>query len=919
MKRKLTLFLSAAVAMSSLPMTAYAANFKDIGEVAWAAATINEVADKGLLSGYQDGTFRGKNNVTYPEAMQMLYNALVKSGKVDPIDAVTAYKYVPTLNTYKVPGWSQMAVAYALENGIISMQDMVSKFALGNKYATREDVAYMFGQALAVYYDVDGTYASLKEFIDYYNVAGEKAPLVDLLKRLEIVSGDTSKRFHPTANINRAEMAVMLNKTFSILDEGVSGVATITEATNNKGTFFYFEMEFENGKKQGFYAQADGVKVYDADHREMSLARLSKGDEVRLDYNGDMLKAIYVLDAVSAQSKYDITGYITNYKENQVTIENENTGETDKYTILKDCICFIDGVKVSRTELEKSLKENYDKHAYAGLMTVTNREKEEQGGTKVWVDVLEVVEIHVDYTDDYTLAGKVDDLDSKGIQFTPVGVGSKRDVKYADECEFYIDDKEVDMDDALELADSGTVYAKVTLDKKDKAVKIVLSEEEFEDASTKVNKEEVVEVKAFSDTKIKVEGKTETTTYRFGSDNPVSNIDFMKWNTGDDDWDDTSIDGAVDYFDAAGSNKVYAKIYFNSGDKISEIELSTKKAAWKDGEHYTEKEGTVASLKDGVLKFKSSSISYKMLSKYNANYDPTGKDDEYVTGPNPNGGGSVKNPLKIEGAVTSSLTVFEKLASSDDVEMVAKITADENNKVVEVEATLKSVTGKIVEYRIDDNEIELELDNGAKVNLQTTGSVDLTDEDEPAFTIEKIATKKYVGQKVKVDCNGKGKVDVLTVLDGYQDSVSYKKVKGIALAAADGLKVEGDSNTYRWLSRKGDIIVRNYSGPSESVTVIQNMIDDPDVKVYVEAGMDDKDRVENIRVYVKEAEGTIVSYDDTIVIRTAEGNKFAFDVDDETKISIGDFDEDDLEDGRADGKKVYLTFKDNGEVKEITE
>ena len=151
MKRKLTLFLSAVMAVSSLPMTAYAANFKDINEVAWAVSAINGAADKGLISGYEDNTVRAKNNVTYPEAMQMLYNALVKSGKVRAIDAVTAYKYVPTLTTYKVPSWSQMAVAYGLENGIIDMQDMVSKFALGNKYATREDVAEMFGKALAYY------------------------------------------------------------------------------------------------------------------------------------------------------------------------------------------------------------------------------------------------------------------------------------------------------------------------------------------------------------------------------------------------------------------------------------------------------------------------------------------------------------------------------------------------------------------------------------------------------------------------------------------------------------------------------------------------------------------------------------------------------------------------------------------------
>ncbi|WP_405729961.1 S-layer homology domain-containing protein, partial [Anaerotignum sp.] len=94
MKRKLTLFLSAVMAASSLPMTAYAANFKDINDVPWASTVINNVADKGLLSGYEDGTFRGKNNVTYCEAMQMVYTTLTKSGAAAPMDAVTVYGYM---------------------------------------------------------------------------------------------------------------------------------------------------------------------------------------------------------------------------------------------------------------------------------------------------------------------------------------------------------------------------------------------------------------------------------------------------------------------------------------------------------------------------------------------------------------------------------------------------------------------------------------------------------------------------------------------------------------------------------------------------------------------------------------------------------------------------------------------------------
>ena len=235
MKRKLTLFLSAVMATSCLPMTAYAANFKDIKDVPWAGAAdvINSVADLGLLSGYEDGTFRARNNVTYCEAMQMVYNALIKTGATSGIDAVDAYSYMAVLNTYKVPSWCQMAVAYGLHNGIIDMQMVATKFSGGTQAATREDVALMFGNALGMFYDKDKTAATVSEFVDHWSITSDTAVQIDLLKRLGVVSGDEYNRFNPKKNINRAEMAVMLNKTNSILTEGVSSSGEITELQVN--------------------------------------------------------------------------------------------------------------------------------------------------------------------------------------------------------------------------------------------------------------------------------------------------------------------------------------------------------------------------------------------------------------------------------------------------------------------------------------------------------------------------------------------------------------------------------------------------------------------------------------------------------------------------------------------------------------
>ena len=191
MKRKLTLFLSAVMATSCLPMTAYAANFKDINDVPWAGASavINSVADRGLLSGYDDGTFRARNNVTYCEAMQMVYTTMTKTGKVS-FDAANVYSYMSVLDTYKVPKWAQMAVAYGLSVGILDMQTVVTNFAGGTKAATRADVARMFGNAVGVVYGKERDTTDAQKFIDYWTIPVTAVEQVSVLKKLGILSGD---------------------------------------------------------------------------------------------------------------------------------------------------------------------------------------------------------------------------------------------------------------------------------------------------------------------------------------------------------------------------------------------------------------------------------------------------------------------------------------------------------------------------------------------------------------------------------------------------------------------------------------------------------------------------------------------------------------------------------------------------------
>ena len=881
MKRKFALILSAVMAASSLP---------------WAGAetVINSVADKGLLSGYEDGTFRAKNNVTYCEAMQMVYNVLVKTGVAKSMDAVEAYAYMGTLDTYQVPKWAQMAVAYGLKNGIIDMQLVATKFAGGNTAATREDVALLFGNALGMYYDKEKDAAEAKKFADYWSISGERLVQIDLLKRLGVVSGDNYNNFNPKKNINRAEMAVMLNKTNGILTEGVEESGTITNITVNENKYYNFTVKMTQGGTENVMATLGQMPVYSGNTTQtVALSSLNKGDQVSLIRSGNSVIAMRVTKGSTAQSKYDMTGYVDSYKNDSLSFENENTGETVKYPIKSGAKIVVGGQTVTRTQLKTLLDDHYKEHAYAGIKTTIEREKKNGN----YEDVTYIEELYITFTNEYTRVGEVKSFSTNSVNMKFIGSSSEGTYYFAANCEFYIGDTKSTAAALKKLADSGTVYVKVTVNADEKVSKVIMSEDTFDEGKKDTSR--TYKVKSLNDKKLVVEENKETTTFTFGSTNPLDNITFYGYKN--KDWENLgNVDKAEKFADDT-DDTMYCKVVMNNSNKVTEIYLSTDKQAWnKTSDEKRERKGTVASIQNDVLKFKTSSVSYTMLDKYNT------KDSD--------------NTIKIGSTETQSKKLLTRLANDSAFELYAEIVADGNNKVTEVDARLTAATGKLVEYDQDKKRIKIET-SGGEYELITTSKPKLTDEDDKKFTLDDIATSKYVGEEIKLGFNSSGVVNQFTLVNGPNVGSGLTKVSGIATSAANGLQVDGKSKAYSFLSER-KMTLRVYGSPTESLDTVKKMIADPNVKVYVEAGLDDQERVETLNVYIREAAGELTSCDsDYIRIRTASGNKFSLDLPGKVKTcNVKGLKQEDLEDGNADNKgytvKVVLT--DAGVISSIT-
>ncbi|WP_418433857.1 S-layer homology domain-containing protein [Anaerotignum lactatifermentans] len=889
MKRKMAMALAAVLVAGSLPVTASAATFTDINEVSWASSTIQAVSDKGLINGYEDGTFRAKNNVTYSEAMVMVYNLMSKTGNLKTSATNTLSIYQSVLNTYKIPTWSQSTVAYGLSAQILMAADLPKFTTNGvSNPATRQDVAVMFGRALSEKYDI---YAGTGvNYNDVWRISDEAMPYVDLLTRLGIVTGDDSGNFNPTANITRAEMAVMMNKTYDLLSNELANTGEITEIVNHDGDYYDVDVKMDNGERNRLTLSDDNISVYNKDgSRELPISSLSKGDKISLVFDGLVITKIYLLDEeASAQEKYDAVGYIYSLKDGYLNLESENTGETTKYKINTNCTYYLDGKKTTESAIKDVIDDNSDKYVYAGLYTETKNEKVD--GERQ--DVLYANAVYVTVKDEYTQTGEVTDFTSTTVSYKASGSNARKSADFASDCEFYIGDKKSSAKDLEDMAESGTVYVKVTVNSKGKATKVVMTEDKFTDNTAS----STYTVKGFNKDRIIVSRGGTSTTYEFGS---TSDITYYTWDRNAGKWEERSFKNAESYYEGDPEEgeddyeTMYARINFDKSGKITAIYMAKdedREPAFDEAEE-TERKGTVEYIKDGKLKFKTSSTEYTLQSKYD------------------------EDSLEIGGAPTSSLTVLTRMANCDDVTLYAEIKADGNNKITEIEARLTAAEGKMIEYNGKDtsdsdkkNTLTLETSDGSQFKLKTVSNPK-TDSDD--YDAEDLETTGYRGSSVELEFNNDGEISKIIVTDSKYNS-GTKRVKGTA--SVDGSKIKIDGKSYSWDSKT---YITSSSFTYSTKDMFERMLQDKDIEVYVEATISDSNKVERINARVESAEGEFVEYDSGSVVIETDSRKWSFNTVSKNTLlkNCGLDDEKDFE--KKEGKNVTLEFNSDGLVEEF--
>ena len=166
----------------------------------WAEATIRNLVEKGVVNGYEDGTFRPEDNATKGEFIKLLMTAAEEGTS----GAFTNY---PDVNE----SWAKGYIARAIDLGICDNINTSEESFGVDEPITRAQAAALMGRLLAP--DVTGT----PEFTDSADIPDWAADPIYASAQLGLIEGDDDGAFRPTVNLTRAEAATIILRVMSYI------------------------------------------------------------------------------------------------------------------------------------------------------------------------------------------------------------------------------------------------------------------------------------------------------------------------------------------------------------------------------------------------------------------------------------------------------------------------------------------------------------------------------------------------------------------------------------------------------------------------------------------------------------------------------------------------------------------------------
>lgn len=351
LKNKKIIALLLCLVILSQGASVMAASFTDVkksGDSAWAYEYIMDLADKKIINGYPDGSYKPKGNVSILETISLLYG-LMNPSQSEVNDALVKHKdYIK--DTLTDVNWGQERVAYALEKGVVTKTDLndaqkAGMLKNGTKInASRFSVSIMTARALGL--EEKTSYnLTYKDLDKISNSRGLIAALIDTgVLHKDGIEG----YFRPSENITRAQMAKMISVAYDWKAKNDKNLETKTESGKVVEV-----LDFDDYKSLVYtkeYANANtsakvdkNTKITDKDGKTVEYKNLNnyKGAKATITFTGNhpdkkATEVKFTSDASYADGVFTFVSFRTDGKKNYIKLKDSKGNALDEVQILYD-------------------------------------------------------------------------------------------------------------------------------------------------------------------------------------------------------------------------------------------------------------------------------------------------------------------------------------------------------------------------------------------------------------------------------------------------------------------------------------------------------------------------------------------------------------------------------------------------------
>lgn len=302
MKKVLSLILAIAMLLSMGSMTGAA--FDDVdSNFAWAEEAINDLSSKGIITGYEDGTFKPGRVISRQEAITLFSKTMGASEKVnEPIVNLAYGIYESDLGACS-SSYAVKQGAYLIYRSVFSVDEVIDYLSTTNrdKELYRYEAATLIAKALGAdsWFKNNPTADTSMKYDDVNDIPAKYIDYVYYTTALGIMGEMDTNKFCPLATVTRAQVAVMIHRILNTMEfEFVGGVITTVDTLNNN-----LAIRKADGEIAKFGVDANSVIFIDGS--KVTLSDLDIGMEAVFTFSQG---ALYEIDAISVSGDAAIAG-----------------------------------------------------------------------------------------------------------------------------------------------------------------------------------------------------------------------------------------------------------------------------------------------------------------------------------------------------------------------------------------------------------------------------------------------------------------------------------------------------------------------------------------------------------------------------------------------------------------------------------